>query len=117
MKYTTYLRRLHFVNLQIVGRRPATAGNQMVFGGVHCDPVEPGIECAVTPEQRQGPVRLDKGFLSDVFYFLWILHKSRDQSSDTMLIAHHQQVEGIFVARHHLINQLLIGGFFHSRHA
>src|SRR5690606_4432618 len=65
----------------------------MILGGVHRNPVQPGIEGAVATKPGQRTPGLDKGLLGNIHHLVLITHIAADQGKNAVLIFAHEQIE------------------------
>ena len=94
--------------IQVGARRPAAQRHQMVLGGVHGDPIEPGVKGTVATETGQRAPGFDKGFLGDVLDLVVVTHIAADQREDTLLVLEHQHLEGALIAALGFLDQLFV---------
>ena len=87
----------NLLQIHVPGRRTPATGNQMVFRRVHCNTVQPCIKRAVTTEPGNSPVRLNKGFLHNIFLFRRVFYEPAYQVLDSKLVLLYEQVEGLFI--------------------
>jgi hypothetical protein len=58
----------------------------MILGRIDCNTVNPGVESAVSPELREGPVGLQERLLGHILYLCWVSDETGDESNDFALI-------------------------------
>src|SRR5690606_1397847 len=100
------LRSLAGVDVRCGG--PAVLRNEVVLGGAHGDPVQPGVELRVAAEAADRAPGAQEGFLGDVLDLAAIGDIARDQPRDPVLVLAHQQVEFGLVAALYPRHQLAV---------
>ena len=95
-------------DVDVVGRRAAVVRDKVVLRGVHCDPVEPGVELRIAAEVPDRAIRADERVLGDILDFAPVVDVTRDQRLHPMLVLAHQQVEGDAVATLHPGDERLV---------
>src|SRR5690606_20984917 len=102
----------------VVGGRAAVAGDEVVLGGVHGDPVQPGIELRVPAEAPDRAVGPDEGLLRDVLALAPVVHVAPHDRGDPVLVLADQEVERGQVALLHAADEVVVGlragGFGHG---
>jgi len=96
--------------IDVVGGRATAQADEMVLGGVHGDPVEPGVELGVAAELRQGAPSADEGLLHHVLGLGLVTDVAPDQGRDAVLVLADEQVEGRAVTGLDALHELEVVG-------
>jgi hypothetical protein len=80
----------------------------MVLGGVHGDPVQPGIKLRVSTETSNRTIGAHESVLGHVLALAPVVHVAADQRQDPVLVLAHQQVECGAVPALYALDQLEI---------
>ena len=100
---TSTIDQLGLARVEIARWRSPPSRDQSVFRRIYRDTVKPRVKSAIASEQMQCPVSLNKRFLGYIFYFLMIFDESSHQRRNAILVAKHEKVKGIFIARSYSI--------------
>ena len=80
----------------------------MVLGGVHGDPIQPGVELAVAAEIADRAVGTDERLLGDVLAFGVVVHEAADDGADPVLVLEYQQIESGLVTTLYTFDQFQV---------
>lgn len=72
--------------------------DQMVFGGIGRNPVEPSVECRFAPKRMKCPIGLDEGLLGQISHLIGITDQSGYKGGYLALILAHQDFKSPGIA-------------------